>query len=48
MRYNLGLNRQLGVNTSVALNYSYSDRDSERPEDDYTENRVYLNFTFNL
>jgi hypothetical protein len=48
MRYFAGLSRQLGVKTSVAFNYTYSDRDSERLDDDYTENRVNLYFTFNL
>ncbi len=48
LRYNVGLSRQLGVHSSVALNYSRSGRDSDRPLDDYTENRVYLNFMFTL
>ena len=48
MRYFAGLSRQLGVKTSVAFNYTYSDRDSERLDDDYTENRVNLYFTFDL
>ncbi len=48
MRYYVGFNRQLGVNTNLSLYYSYNDRDSERLDDDYTENRVFLNLTFNL
>ena len=48
MRYYLGLSRQLGVNTSLSFNYQYSDRDSERVDDDYTENRVSLYLTFTL
>ncbi len=48
MRYYVGLNRQLGVNTNLSLYYSYNDRDSERLDDDYTENRVFLNLTFDL
>ena len=48
LRYSVGLSRQLGVHSSVALNYSHSERDSDRPLDDYTENRVYVNFMFTL
>ena len=48
MIYDLGLNRRLGANTNLSFTYSYSDRDSERPDDDYTENRVFLNLTFNF
>jgi uncharacterized protein (PEP-CTERM system associated) len=48
MRYYLGLSRQLGLRTSMSFNYQYSDRDSERVDDDYTENRVSLNMTFTL
>lgn len=48
LRYVLGLNRQLGVRTSVSVNYTHSKRDSDRLLDDYTENRVYVNFLFTL
>lgn len=46
MRYQLGATRQLGLHSSVALNYTHSQRDSDRPSDDYTENRLYVNFMF--
>jgi uncharacterized protein (PEP-CTERM system associated) len=48
LRYFLGLNRQLGARTSMAVNYSYAERDSQRPDDDFEENRIYVNFTFTL
>lgn len=47
-RWFMGLNRQLGVRTSVSVNYTHSKRDSDRLLDDYTENRVYVNFLFTL
>lgn len=47
-RWIVGLTRQLGVRTSVSMNYTHSKRDSDRLLDDYTENRVYVNFLFAL
>lgn len=47
-RYLLGFSQQLGARTSMAFNYTHSRRDSDRVLDDYTENRVYVNFMFTL
>ena len=48
MRYHVGLDRELGPRTTLSFYYEYSDRDSERVDDDYTENRVNLYLTFTL
>jgi len=48
MRYYLGLSKEVGPRTSLGFNYSYSDRNSQTPDDSYKENRVYLNVTYNL
>jgi len=37
-----GIDRQLGSNTHLRFSYTYSQRDSNRPDDDYTENRFAL------
>lgn len=44
----LSLRRQLGVRTAVSLAYSHGDRDSDRINDDYKENRISLNFSIDL
>lgn len=43
-----GLSRQLGENTDVELRYSYSERDSDRLNDTYDENRISLQFSLAL
>ena len=48
MYYDLGITRKLGVKTNLSFWYTYSDRKSDRPDDDYTENRAFLNLTFEL
>ena len=37
-----GVSRPLGNNTSLRFSYTYSKRDSNKPNDNYTENRVAL------
>jgi len=41
-----GLDRRMGNNASLGFNYSNAERSSDRPDDDYTENRLSLSFTF--
>lgn len=48
MRFYLSLKRKLGTRTSVTLAYSLADRDSDRINDDYKENRISLNFSIEL
>ena len=43
-RFNIGLNRPLGSKSNVSLRYTYTDRDSDVPEDGYEENRLILNY----
>jgi len=46
-RFILGLNRPVGRKSGLSLQYSYADRESNRPGDSYTENRVTLFFNTN-
>ena len=46
--FSIGLTRQLGPNTDLELRYSYSDRDSDRANDTYDENRISLQFSIAL
>lgn len=48
MRYTLGVERGIGHHTSVSLSYQYSDRRSDIPQDEYEENRVILQFRYQL
>jgi uncharacterized protein (PEP-CTERM system associated) len=48
LRFYLSLRRKLGVRSSVTIDYSFSDRDSDRIDDDYKENRISLNFSIDL
>ena len=48
MRFYLSLKRKIGTRTSVTLAYSLGDRDSDRINDDYKENRISLNFSIDL
>jgi hypothetical protein len=43
-RFNIGLNRSLGSKSNVRLLYTYSDRESDVPGDNYKENRVILTY----
>lgn len=43
-RYNMGLSRPLGSKSNISLNYTYTDRDSDLPDDGYEENRVILKY----
>ncbi len=47
-RFYLSLDRQLTPKTSVGLAYSFSDRDSELPSDNYKENRVSVNLSIDF
>ena len=47
-RFYLSLKRKIGVRTSVSISYDRGDRDSDRVNDDYKENRVSLNFSIDL
>lgn len=44
----LNLRRKLGTRTAVSISYSYAERDSDRINDDYKENRISLNFSIDL
>ncbi|MBL4568007.1 MAG: TIGR03016 family PEP-CTERM system-associated outer membrane protein [Porticoccus sp.] len=44
----LSLRRELGARTAVSISYSYGERDSDRINDDYKENRISLNFSIDL
>lgn len=46
--WHLSLRRKLGARTAVSIAYSYGERDSDRVNDDYKENRVSLNFSIDL
>ena len=48
MRFHLSLKRKIGTKTSVTLAYSHADRDSDRIDDDYKENRLSLIFSIDL
>lgn len=41
-RYSLGLTQKLGPSTNLSFNYTFSQRDSDRADDDYDENRINL------
>jgi hypothetical protein len=47
-RFNMGLSRPLGSKSNVSLRYTYTDRDSDLPDDGYEENRVILNYRINF
>ncbi len=44
----LGVTRQLGLYTHLRFSYSHEQRDSNRPNDDYTENRLALTLNTSL
>jgi len=41
-----GLSHTLGSRSSISVNYSYTERDSDRIDDDYEENRVAVSLDF--
>jgi len=47
-RFNAGLSRPLGSKSNISLRYTYTDRDSDLPDDGYEENRVILNYKINF
>ena len=47
-QWSLSLRRKLGARTAVSIAYSRGERDSDRVNDDYKENRVSLNFSIDL
>jgi len=47
-RFNMGLSRPLGSKSNISLRYTYTDRDSDLPDDGYKENRVILNYRINF
>ena len=47
-RFNMGLSRPIGSKSNVSLQYTYTDRDSDLPDDGYEENRVVLNYRINF
>ena len=47
-RFNMGLSRPIGSKSNVSLQYTYTDRDSDLPDDGYEENRVVLNYNINF
>ena len=47
-RFNMGLSRPLGSKSNVSFRYTYTDRDSDLPDDGYEENRVILNYRINF
>ena len=47
-RFNMGLSRPLGSKSNISLRYTYTDRDSDLPDDGYEENRVILNYRINF
>ena len=48
MRFHLSLKRKIGTKTSVTLAFSHADRNSDRIDDDYKENRLSLTFSIDL
>jgi hypothetical protein len=47
-RATLGVRRPLGQNTSLSLDYQYTDRQSDSAFNEYQENRITLTVRFNL
>jgi len=47
-RFNLGLSRSLSSKSNVSLRYTYTDRDSDLPDDVYKENLIVLNWRTSL
>ena len=47
-RFTLGLNRHFGQRTSMSLSYQYSERRSDNPLDEYEENRVVFQLSYQL
>ena len=47
-RFFLSLKRKIGTRTSVSISYDRADRDSDRANDDYKENRISLSFSIDL
>ncbi|WP_116364740.1 TIGR03016 family PEP-CTERM system-associated outer membrane protein [Parahaliea mediterranea] len=47
-RATLGFDYQLGQRTSVGLAYQYNERQSDNPLDEYEENRVLLQFRYQI
>ena len=47
-RFYLSLKRKIGTRTSVSISYDRADRDSDRINDDYKENRISLSFSIDL
>ncbi|MBV1929727.1 MAG: TIGR03016 family PEP-CTERM system-associated outer membrane protein [Gammaproteobacteria bacterium] len=47
-RFNMGLSRPLGSKSEMSLRYTYTDRDSDLPDDGYEETRVILNYRINF
>ncbi|MBL4780937.1 MAG: TIGR03016 family PEP-CTERM system-associated outer membrane protein [Porticoccaceae bacterium] len=47
-RFNMGLSRPLGSKSNVSLRYTYTDRDSDVPDDGYEESRIVLNYRINF
>lgn len=47
-RFFVSLKRKIGTRTSVSVAYSFAERDSDRVNDDYKENRLSLNFSIDL
>lgn len=47
-RFFVSLKRKIGTRTSVSVAYSFAERDSDRVDDDYKENRLSLNFSIDL
>ena len=47
-RFNMGLSRPLGSKSNISLRYTYTERDSDLPDDGYEENRVILNYRINF
>ncbi|OUS11270.1 hypothetical protein A9Q89_09515 [Gammaproteobacteria bacterium 53_120_T64] len=43
-RLHMGLSRPLGSKSNVSLRYTYTDRDSDLPDDGYEESRIILNY----
>ena len=48
MRFNMSLSRSVGSKSNVSLRYTYTDRDSDLPNDGYEENRLILNYRINF
>ena len=47
-RATLGVQRPLGQNASLSLDYQYTDRQSDNAFNEYQENRITLSVRFNL